>query len=84
MPSDFLTTIDSDDEVPNLGEPSRPRKNVEQKEKSKPSVVEKDDELNPDFEFDFGGGLAGMEAWGGDEVREAKNGAEVSFHTHVD
>lgn len=65
MADDFITTIDSDDEVSNYGEPS-----------GLPKI--KDDELDPDFEFDFGGGRSeGLDLWGGDEVQGVKKGNEV-------
>ncbi|XAO21649.1 ATP-dependent RNA helicase DRS1 [Cryptococcus bacillisporus CA1280] len=64
MADDFITTIDSDDEVSNYGEPS-----------GLPKI--KDDELDPDFEFDFGGGRSeGLDLWGGDEVQGVKKGNE--------
>ncbi|WVO19122.1 ATP-dependent RNA helicase DRS1 [Cryptococcus decagattii] len=64
MADDFITTIDSDDEVSNYGEPS-----------GLPKI--KDDELDPDFEFDFGGGRSeGLDLWGGDEVQGVKRGNE--------
>lgn len=63
MPPDFITTIDSDDEVSNFGEPSRP---------ARPN---KEEDLDPDFDFDFtGSGQAGLDLWGGDEVKATKNG----------
>ncbi|KIR29804.1 ATP-dependent RNA helicase DRS1 [Cryptococcus deuterogattii LA55] len=64
MADDFITTIDSDDEVSNYGEPS-----------GLPKI--KDDELDPDFEFDFGGGRSeGLDLWGGDEIQGVKRGNE--------
>ncbi|KIY35616.1 ATP-dependent RNA helicase DRS1 [Cryptococcus gattii E566] len=64
MADDFITTIDSDDEVSNYGETS-----------GLPKI--KDDELDPDFEFDFGGGRSeGLDLWGGDEVQGVKKGNE--------
>jgi hypothetical protein len=70
MAVDFVTTIDSDDEVSNYGgESSRPVK----------SKKAEDEELDPDFEFDFGGGgSAGIDLWGGDEVRVGDKGKDVS------
>jgi ATP-dependent RNA helicase DDX27 len=72
MSADFVTTIDSDDEVSNYGgESSRPQKNKKGE----------DEELDPDFEFDFGGGgSAGVDLWGGDEVRVGDKGKDVSLH----
>lgn len=65
MADDFITTIESDDEVSNYGEPS-----------ALPKI--KDDELDPDFQFDFGGGrFEGLDLWGGDEVQGVKKGNEV-------
>lgn len=73
MPADFVTTIDSDDEVSNYGgeaSTSRPSKNNKKE----------DEELDPDFEFDFGnGGSAGIDLWGGDEVRVGDKGKDVSL-----
>ncbi|KAK6908494.1 ATP-dependent RNA helicase DRS1 [Kwoniella mangroviensis CBS 8886] len=68
MPSDFITTIDSDDETPNYGESSV----------QKGKTPAKNDELDPDFEFDFSGGgrETGLDLWGGDEVKGLKNGTE--------
>ncbi|OWZ61952.1 ATP-dependent RNA helicase DRS1 [Cryptococcus neoformans] len=64
MADDFITTIESDDEVSNYGEPS-----------ALPKI--KDDELDPDFQFDFGGGRSeGLDLWGGDEVQGVKKGNE--------
>ncbi|OWT39992.1 ATP-dependent RNA helicase DRS1 [Cryptococcus neoformans Bt1] len=64
MADDFITTIESDDEVSNYGEPS-----------ALPKI--KDDELDPDFQFDFGGGrFEGLDLWGGDEVQGVKKGNE--------
>jgi ATP-dependent RNA helicase DDX27 len=88
MAMDFVGTIDSDDEISNHGEPSRPRTTKGKASAAEPrrskvddsaGAGEKEDELNPDFEFDTGGANIGMEAWGGDEIREAKSGAEVSL-----
>ncbi|WVQ73176.1 ATP-dependent RNA helicase DRS1 [Cryptococcus sp. DSM 104548] len=63
MPADFITTIDSDDEVSNYG--------------GEASTAKKDDDINPDFEFDFGGGRSeGLDLWGGDEVQGMKKGNE--------
>lgn len=71
MPADFVTTIDSDDEVSNYGgESSKPTPSKSKKQE--------DEELDPDFEFDFGGGgSAGIDLWGGDEVRVGDKGKEV-------
>jgi hypothetical protein len=67
MSKDFITTIDSDDEVEVLGESSRqPRKEA------------KDADLEPDFEFDLNTDKDGLDLWGGDEVKESRNGVEVS------
>ncbi|WWC65820.1 ATP-dependent RNA helicase DRS1 [Kwoniella dejecticola CBS 10117] len=67
MSNDFITTIDSDDESPNYGESSAPRG----------KTTAKNDDLDPDFEFDFAGGReTGLDLWGGDEVKGLKNGAE--------
>ncbi|WVW86968.1 ATP-dependent RNA helicase DRS1 [Kwoniella bestiolae CBS 10118] len=68
MPSDFITTIDSDDEAPNYGESSV--------QKGKTPV--KNEDLDPDFDFDFSGGGrdTGLDLWGGDEVKGLKNGTE--------
>ncbi|OXB37398.1 ATP-dependent RNA helicase DRS1 [Cryptococcus neoformans] len=64
MADDFITTIGSDDEVSNYGEPN-----------ALPKI--KDDELDPDFQFDFGGGRSeGLDLWGGDEVQGVKKGNE--------
>ncbi|OWZ71881.1 ATP-dependent RNA helicase DRS1 [Cryptococcus neoformans] len=64
MADDFIITIESDDEVSNYGEPS-----------ALPKI--KDDELDPDFQFDFGGGRSeGLDLWGGDEVQGVKKGNE--------
>lgn len=73
MSTDFVTTIDSDDEVSNYGGEAST---------SKPSKTKKqeDEELDPDFEFDFGnGGSAGVDLWGGDEVRVGDKGKDVSL-----
>jgi ATP-dependent RNA helicase DDX27 len=71
MPADFVTTIDSDDEVSNYGGESS-------KTTSSKSKKQEDEELDPDFEFDFGGGgSAGIDLWGGDEVRVGDKGKEV-------
>ena len=69
MSADFVTTIDSDDEVSNYGgESSKPQK----------SKKAEDEELDPEFEFDFGGGgSAGVDLWGGDEVRVGDKGKDV-------
>lgn len=76
MAVDFVTTIDSDDEVSDYGgEPSRP---------SKTKKTEADADLDPDFEFDFGGGgNDGLDLWGGDEVRVGEQGKEVSFESLI-
>ncbi|WWC92760.1 ATP-dependent RNA helicase DRS1 [Kwoniella dendrophila CBS 6074] len=67
MANDFITTIDSDDETPNYGESSV----------SKGKTPVKNDDLDPDFEFDFAGGReTGLDLWGGDEVKGLKNGTE--------
>lgn len=73
MAMDFVTTIDSDDEVSDYGgEPSRP---------NKAKKNEEGQDLDPDFEFDFGGGGAdGLDLWGGDEVRVGDKGKEVSHN----
>lgn len=75
MSTDFVTTIDSDDEVSNYGgEGSTSKTN-----KTKTNKRE-DEELDPDFEFDFGnGGSAGVDLWGGDEVRVGDKGKDVSL-----
>jgi hypothetical protein len=73
MSADFVTTIDSDDEVSNYGGEGST---------SKPTKAKKgeDEELDPDFEFDFGnGGSAGVDLWGGDEVRVGEKGKDVSL-----
>jgi hypothetical protein len=73
MSADFVTTIDSDDEVSNYGGEGST---------SKPTKAKKgeDEELDPDFEFDFGnGGSAGVDLWGGDEVRVGDKGKDVSL-----
>lgn len=72
MAMDFVTTIDSDDEVSDYGgEPSRPTKTSRKNEDEA--------DLDPDFEFDFGGGgNEGLDLWGGDEVRVNDKGKEVS------
>lgn len=68
MVSDFLTTIDSDDEGSNYGESSRVAR-----------TPAKNDDLDPDFHFELDGGRnEGLDLWGGDEVKGAKPGAEVS------
>ena len=74
MPVDFVGTIDSDDEVSDYGgEPSRPTKSKKADE----------EDLDPDFEFDFGGGgNEGLDLWGGDEVRAGEKGKEVGL-THL-
>jgi hypothetical protein len=64
MARDFITTIDSDEEVEATGESSRPRRDV------------KEQDLDPDFEFDFNNEKEGLDLWGGDEVK-ASNGLEV-------
>lgn len=71
MAADFVTTIDSDDEVSNYGgESSKPTPSKSRKPE--------DEELDPDFEFDFGGGgNTGVDLWGGDEVRSGEKGKEV-------
>ncbi|WWC73733.1 ATP-dependent RNA helicase DRS1 [Kwoniella pini CBS 10737] len=67
MANDFITTIDSDDEAPQFGESSI----------QKGKTPTKNDDLDPDFEFDFAGGReTGLDLWGGDEVTGFKNGAE--------
>jgi len=74
MSADFVTTIDSDDEVSNYGGEAST---------SKPTKAKKgeDEELDPDFEFDFGnGGSAGVDLWGGDEVRVGDKGKDVSLY----
>ncbi|WVF68273.1 ATP-dependent RNA helicase DRS1 [Kwoniella sp. CBS 6097] len=80
MPADFITTIDSDDEVPNYGEPSQPSapaKNGGVQNGDKAKKDKNNDELDSDFEFDFDGGReTGLDLWGGDEVQGAKNGNE--------
>jgi hypothetical protein len=76
MSADFVTTIDSDDEVSNYGGEGST---------SKPTKAKKgeDEELDPDFEFDFGnGGSAGVDLWGGDEVRVGDKGKDVSLTGH--
>ncbi|WVQ80664.1 ATP-dependent RNA helicase DRS1 [Cryptococcus sp. DSM 104549] len=79
--AEFITTIDSDDEVSNYGEPSVP---PTKGSKSAPAAKAgagaapglAADELNPEFEFDFGGGRQeGLDLWGGDKVEGAKEGA---------
>ncbi|WRT69658.1 ATP-dependent RNA helicase DRS1 [Kwoniella shivajii] len=68
MGSEFITTIDSDDEVSNYGEPSGSKGKT---------PVKNQEELDPDFEFDFDGGRdTGLDLWGGDEVKGLKNGTE--------
>jgi hypothetical protein len=64
MPSDFITTIDSDDEFPTFAEGSK-SKNVTHVEK---------DEFDAEFEFDFGAGGkdTGLNAW------ETEQAGEVS------
>ncbi|OCF33533.1 ATP-dependent RNA helicase DRS1 [Kwoniella heveanensis BCC8398] len=78
MPADFITTIDSDDEVPNYGEPSQPPQKSGAKAAVQNGKKEKNnDELDSDFEFDFDGGReTGLDLWGGDEVQGMKNGNE--------
>ncbi|WVR08092.1 ATP-dependent RNA helicase DRS1 [Kwoniella sp. DSM 27419] len=74
MAVDFITTIDSDDEVSNYGEPSQPSKPAA---KAKNGDKKKDDELDSDFEFDFDGGREkGLDLWGGDKVEGVKDGRE--------
>ena len=64
MPSDFITTIDSDDEFPSYAEGSK-SKSTNQVEK---------DEFDAEFEFDFGAGGKdnGLNPW------ETEQAGEVS------
>ena len=60
MSYDLVTTIDSDDEPIHLGESSRPAR-----------PIEKDEDLDPDFEFDFAGERqGGVDLWGDDELKD--------------
>ncbi|ORY34815.1 P-loop containing nucleoside triphosphate hydrolase protein [Naematelia encephala] len=69
MPDDFIATIDSDDEVESLGEPSRPAR----------GSGTKDEELDPDFEFDSGGFRPeGLDLWGGDEVKTSRGAGPIN------
>ena len=75
MSTDFITTIDSDDEVEIQAEGSRPRQNNA-----------KDDDLDPDFEFDFGGGGEDnrLNAWEAEQPSEVqKVGADESKHLNI-
>jgi hypothetical protein len=65
MSTDFITTIDSDDEVESLGESSRPTRDIKQQD------------LQPEFRFDLAQETQGLDLWGGDEIK-ASNGVEVS------
>lgn len=68
MPADFLTTIDTDDEVESVGESSRTRRQPK-----------KDEDLDPEFQFDFGGYKSeALDLWGGDEVKGSGSGSGVS------
>lgn len=76
MPSDFITTIDSDDEdfPTQNGESSRlqptPVKSAQKK------VV--DEDLNPEFQFDFDGlRNEELDLWGGDEVKKSGKAGDV-------
>lgn len=72
MPSDFITTIDSDDEefpVQN-GESSRGRNTPVLK--AMQGKVAVDEDLNPEFQFDFDGlRNEGLDLWGGDQVKKS-------------
>jgi hypothetical protein len=72
--SDLIGTLDSDDEDFNHGESSKPST-------SRSTAIEKDGELDPDFEFDLSGGAErALEAWGGDELLEMADGTAVSLY----
>lgn len=86
MPADFIGTIDSDDEAPQLGESSTPRGRTPAPSNAGPGQgqngrpQQKHEDLNPDFEFDFGATKdGGLDLWGDDEVQGSKKGNEVSL-----
>ncbi len=61
MPNDFITTIDSDDEIDIQAESSKSRQNVEK------------DDFDPDFEFDFGGNRDnGLNSWEIEQANEVQ------------
>lgn len=79
MPADFITTIDSDDEdeIPTQnGESSRARPAP-----AAGKTPKIDEDLNPEFEFDFDGSRnKEIDLWGGDEVKNSgKTDNEVSL-----
>lgn len=72
MPADFITTLDSDDdEGSQLGESSNRHR-----------TPAKEDDLDPDFEFDLSGGgvVQELQAWGGDELIGASSSITVSHY----
>lgn len=68
MRDDFVGTIDSDDDTGSLGESSRANR-----------LTAKEEDFDPDFEFDFAGERQqGIDVRGDDEVKEGSKGALVS------
>jgi len=73
MSHDLLITIDSDDES-----------DIQAESNGRSLPPAKEEDLDPDFEFDFTGQKQQeVELRGGDEVKDGKSGAQVRFHTVV-